>query len=112
MENYQSARKAMYLILARMYDLGMNPDIEHVQAEETKSVNTFMLGQAFIANDPVLMEKNPLENVAAIEDCYRRVLTRVPLADEMTDFMTHQSQLAFLLFLCGGTKVWFERNGL
>ena len=110
--NYQSARKSMYLILARMHDVGMNPDIKQVQTAEPMSVNTFMLGQAFISNEPDLMAKNPLENVPAIEGCYRRVLTRVPLAEEMTDFMTRQSQLAFLLFLCGGTKVWFERNTL
>ena len=88
----------------------MNPDIDGVMKEEKLSVNTFMLGQAFIGHDPSLQEKNPLENAAAIEGCYRRVLARVPLAEEVSDFMTRKSQLAFLLFLCGGTKVWFENN--
>lgn len=98
----------MYLVLARMHDMGMNPDIEKVQANEVLSVNTFMLGQAFIGNDPKLKDKNPLENVAAIEGAYRMVLDKVPLDQEILEFMTKESQIAFLLFLCGGAKVWFE----
>ena len=110
LETYKSTRKAMYLVLARMHDMGMNPNIEKTQSNEILSVNTFMLGQAFIGNDPKLKEKNPLENVAAIERAYRMVLDKVPLDQEIQDFMTNESQLAFLLFLCGGTKVWFENN--
>ncbi len=109
-ETYQATRKAMYLVLVRMHDMGMNPDIEKVQANEVLSVNTFMLGQAFVGNDPKLKEKNPLENVAAIEGAYRLVLDKVPLDQEIQDFMTNESQLGFLLFLCGGAKVWFENN--
>lgn len=109
-ETYQVTRKTMYLVLARMHDMGMNPDIEKVQANEIFSVNTFMLGQAFIGNDPKLKGKNPLENVAAIEGAYRMILEKVPLDQEILDFMTNESQLAFLLFLCGGAKVWFENN--
>jgi len=108
---YLSSRKAMYLILARMYDMGMNPDVEKAQQNEVKSVSVFMLGQTFIGNDPNLKEKNPLENVAAIEAAYHRVLDKVPLDKEVVEYMTQESQLAFLLFLCGGTKVWFENNG-
>lgn len=108
LETYKATRKAMYLVLARMHDMGMNPDIEKVQANEVLSVNTFMLGQAFIGNDPKHKDKNPLENVAAIEGAYRMVLDKVPLDQEILDFMTNESQLAFLLFLCGGAKVWFE----
>ena len=107
---YQATRKAMYLVLARMLDMGMNPDIEKAQDNEVLSVNTFMLGQAFIGNDPKLKEKNPIENVAAIEETYRTVLSKVPLDEEIVKFMTNESQLAFLLFLCGGAKVWFENN--
>lgn len=107
---YQATRKAMYLVLARMHDMGMNPDIEKVQDNEVLSVNTFMLGQAFIGNDPKLKEKNPIENVAAIEETYRTVLNKVPLDEQIVIFMTNESQLAFLLFLCGGAKVWFENN--
>lgn len=62
LETYKATRKAMYLVLARMHDMGMNPDIEKAQANEILSVNTFMLGQAFIGNDPKLKMKNPLEN--------------------------------------------------
>ena len=109
-ETYQATRKAMYLVLARMHDMGMNPDIEKAQDNEILSVNTFMLGQAFIGNDPKLKEKNPLENVATIESAYRMVLDKVPLDKEIQDFMINESQLAFLLFLCGGAKVWFENN--
>ena len=109
-ETYQATRKTMYLVLARMHDMGMNPDIEKAQANEILSVNTFMLGQAFIGNDPKLKRKNPLENVAAIEETYRTVLNKVPLDEEIVKFMTNESQLAFLLFLCGGAKVWFENN--
>ena len=108
LETYKATRKAMYLVLARMHDMGMNPDIEKVQANEALSVNTFMLGQAFIGNDPKHKDKNPLENVAAIEGAYRMVLDKVPLDQEILEFMTNESQLAFLLFLCGGAKVWFE----
>ena len=90
--------------------MGMNPDIEKAQANEVLSVNTFMLGQAFIGNDPKLKEKNPIENIAAIEEIYRTVLSKVPLDEEIVTFMTNESQLAFLLFLCGGAKVWFENN--
>ena len=100
----------MYLVLARMHDMGMNPDIEKAQNNEVLSVNTFMLGQAFIGNDPKLKEKNPIENVAAIEETYRTVLSKVPLDEEIVKFMTNESQLAFLLFLSGGAKVWFENN--
>jgi|GEM_PF-5837778 len=107
---YQATRKAMYLVLARMHDMGMNPDIEKAQDNEVLSVNTFMLGQAFIGNDPKLKEKNPIENVALIEETYRTVLSKVPLDEEIVKFMTDESQLAFLLFLCGGAKVWFENN--
>lgn len=107
---YQATRKAMYLVLARMHDMGMNPDIVKAQDNEVLSVNTFMLGQAFIGNDPKLKEKNPLENVAAIEETYRTVLNKVPLDEEIVNFMTNESQLAFLLFLCGGAKVWFDNN--
>lgn len=107
---YQATRKAMYLVLARMHDMGMKPDIEKAQDNEVLSVNTFMLGQAFIGNDPKLKEKNPLENVAAIEETYCTVLSKVPLDEEIVKFMTDESQLAFLLFLCGGAKVWFENN--
>ena len=110
LETYKATRKAMYLVLARMHDRGMNPDIEKVQDNEILSVNTLMLGQAFIGNDPKLKEKNPLENVAAIEEAYRTVLSKVPLDEEIVKFMTNDSQLAFLLFLCGGAKVWFENN--
>lgn len=109
-ETYQATRKAMYLVLARMHDMGMNPDIEKIQANEILSVNTFMLGQAFVGNDQKLKEKNPLENVAAIEDAYRMVLDKVPLDQEIQNFMSNESQLGFLLFLCGGAKVWFENN--
>ena len=59
---------------------------------------------------PKLKEKNPLENVAVIESAYHMVLDKVPLDQEILDFMTNESQLAFLLFLCGGAKVWFENN--
>ena len=90
--------------------MGMNPDISKVLDNEVLGVNIFMLGQAFIGNDPSLKEKNPLENVASIEEAYRRVLNRVPLDPEVVDYMTNESQLSFLLFLCGGTKVWFENN--
>ena len=107
---YQATRKAMYLVLARMHDMGMNPDIEKAQDNEVLSVNTFMLGQAFIGNDPKLKDKNPIENVALIEKTYRTVLSKVPLDEEIVKFMTDESQLAFLLFLCGGAKVWFENN--
>lgn len=107
---YQATRKAMYLVLARMHDMGMNPDIEKAQDNEVLSVNTFMLGQAFIGNDPKLKDKNPIENVALIEETYRTVLSKVPLDEEIVKFMTDESQLAFLLFLCGGAKVWFENN--
>lgn len=100
----------MYLVLARMHDMGMNPDIEKAQNNEVLSVNTFMLGQAFIGNDPKLKEKNPIENVAAIEETYRTVLSKVPLDEEIVKFMTNESQLTFLLFLCGGAKVWFENK--
>lgn len=62
LETYKATRKAMYLVLARMHDMGMNPDIEKAQANEILSVNTFMPGQAFIGNDPKLKMKNPLEN--------------------------------------------------
>lgn len=62
LETYKATRKAMYLVLARMHDMGMNPDIEKAQANEILSVNTFMLRQAFIGNDPKLKMKNPLEN--------------------------------------------------
>ena len=62
LETYKTTRKAMYLVLARMHDMGMNPDIEKAQANEILSVNTFMLGQSFIGNDPKLKMKNPLEN--------------------------------------------------
>lgn len=110
LETYKATRKTMYLVLARMHDMGMNPDIEKVQANEILSVNTFMLGQAFVGNDPKLKDKNPLENVAAIEGAYRMVLDKVPLDGEILDFMTKESQLGFLLFLCGGAKVWFENN--
>lgn len=110
-EIYQSSRKAMYLILARMHDMGMNPNVEKAQANEFLSVSVFMLGQAFIANDPELKKKNPLENIAAIEEAYRKVLLRVPLDQQVVDYMTNESELAFLLFLCGGAKVWFENNG-
>lgn len=110
METYRATRKAMYLVLARMRDMGMNPDIEKAQDNEILSVNTFMLGQVFIGNDPKLKEKNPLENVAAIEEAYRSVLNKVPLDEDIVEFMTNESQLAFLLFLCGGAKVWFENN--
>ena len=110
LETYQATRKAMYLVLARMHDMGMNPDIEKAQNNEVLSVNTFMLGQAFIGNDPKLKEKNPIENVAAIEETYRTVLSKVPLDEEIVKFMTNESQLAFLLFLSGGAKVWFENN--
>jgi len=110
LDTYQSARKSMYLILARMHDMGMNPNIEMIQENEVLGVNIFMLGQAFVGNDSILKEKNPLENVAAIEEAYRRVLSRVPLDLEVVDFMRNQSEIAFLLFLCGGTKVWFENN--
>ena len=107
---YQATRKAMYFVLARMHDMGMNPDIEKAQDNEVLSVNTFMLGQAFIGNDPKLKDKNPIENVALIEETYRTVLSKVPLDEEIVKFMTDESQLAFLLFLCGGAKVWFENN--
>ena len=100
----------MYLVLARMHDMGMNPDIEKAQNNEVLSVNTFMLGQAFIGNDSKLKEKNPIENVAAIEETYRTVLSKVPLDEEIVKFMTNESQLAYLLFLSGGAKVWFENN--
>ncbi len=110
LETYKATRKAMYLVLARMHDMGMNPDIKKAQDNEILSVNTFMLGQALIGNAPKLKEKNPLENVAAIEGAYRMVLDKVPLDQEIQDFMTNESQLAFLLFLCGGAKVWFENN--
>lgn len=110
LETYKATRKTMYLVLARMHDMGMNPDIEKVQANEILSVNTFMLGQAFVGKDPKLKDKNPLENVAAIEGAYRMVLDKVPLDGEILDFMTKESQLGFLLFLCGGAKVWFENN--
>lgn len=110
LDTYKATRKTMYLVLARMHDMGMNPDIEKVQANEILSVNTFMLGQAFVGNDPKLKDKNPLENVAAIEGAYRMVLDKVPLDGEILDFMTKESQLGFLLFLCGGAKVWFENN--
>lgn len=110
LETYKATRKTMYLVLARMHDMGMNPDIEKVQANEILSVNTFMLGQAFVGNDPKLKDKNPLENVAAIEGAYRMVLDKVPLDGEILDFMTKESHLGFLLFLCGGAKVWFENN--
>lgn len=110
LETYKATRKAMYLVLARMHDMGMNPDIEKAQDNEILSVSTFMLGQAFIGNDPKLKEKNPLENVAVIESAYHMVLDKVPLDQEILDFMTNESQLAFLLFLCGGAKVWFENN--
>ena len=60
LETYKATRKAMYLVLARMHDMGMNPDIEKAQANEILSVNTFILGQAFIGNDPKLKMKNPL----------------------------------------------------
>lgn len=111
-ETYLSARKAMYLILARMHDMGMNPDIEAAQAEEALSVNTFILGQTIIGSNEKLRGKNPLENLSAIETAYRVVLERLPLSQEITDFMDRQSQLAFLLFLSGGAQVWFERNTL
>ena len=62
LETYKATRKAMYLVLARMHDMGMNPDIEKAQANEILSVNTLMLGQAFIGNAPKLKMKNPLEN--------------------------------------------------
>ena len=110
LETYKATRKSMYLVLARMHDMGMNPDIEKAQDNEILSVNTFMLGQAFIGNDPKLKVKNPLENVAAIEGAYRMVLNKVPLDEDIVEFMTNESQLAFLLFLCGGAKVWFENN--
>lgn len=110
LDTYKATRKTMYLVLARMHDMGMNPDIEKVQANEILSVNTFLLGQAFVGNDPKLKDKNPLENVAAIEGAYRMVLDKVPLDGEILDFMTKESQLGFLLFLCGGAKVWFENN--
>ena len=110
LETYQATRKAMYLVLARMHDMCMNPDIEKAQNNEVLSVNTFMLGQAFIGNDSKLKEKNPIENVAAIEETYRTVLSKVPLDEEIVKFMTNESQLAFLLFLSGGAKVWFENN--
>ena len=45
LETYKATRKAMYLVL---------------------SMNTFMLGQAFIGNDPKLKMKNPLENCCNI----------------------------------------------
>ena len=112
LETYKTTRKAMYLVLARMHDMGMNPDIDKAQANEILSVNTFILGQAFIGNDPKLKMKNPLENVAAIEGTYRMVLDKVPLDQEIQGFMTNESQLAFLLFLCGGAKVWFESNNI
>ncbi len=63
LETYKATRKAMYLVLARMHDMGMNPDIEKAQDNEILSVNTFMLGQAFIGNDPKLKVKNPLDIV-------------------------------------------------
>lgn len=37
-------------------------------------------------------------------------LTKTFDDQEILDFMTNESQLAFLLFLCGGAKVWFENN--
>ena len=77
LETYKTTRKAMYLVLARMHDMGMNPDIDKAQANEILSVNTFMLGQAFIGNDPKLKMKNPLENVAAIEGAYRLSLIHI-----------------------------------
>ena len=95
-----------------MHDMGMNPDIDKAQANEILSVNTFMLGQAFIGNDQKLKMKNPLENVAAIEGAYRMVLDKIPLDQDIQGFMTNESQLAFLLFLCGGAKVWFESNNI
>lgn len=93
-----------------MHDMGMNPDIEKAQENEILSVNTFMLGQAFIGNNTKINQKNPIENVVAIEAVYRMVLDKVPLDQKIREFMTNESQLAFLLFLCGGAKVWFENN--
>lgn len=109
-DTYMSARKSMYLILARMHDMGMSPDIEKAQANEFLSVNTFMLGQAVIGNDRTLKEKNPIENISAVENAFRTVMDRLPLSKEILDFMSRDSQLAFLLFLCGGAQVWFEKN--
>lgn len=37
-------------------------------------------------------------------------LTKTFDDQEILDFMTNESQLAFLLFLCGGAKGWFENN--
>jgi len=109
-DTYMSARKSMYLILARMHDMGMNPDIDKVQSFEFVGVNTFMLGQVIIGNDQKLKEKNPLENISAIEAAFRTAMDKLPLSKEILEFMTNESQLAFLLFLCGGAQVWFERN--
>lgn len=109
-DTYMSARKSMYLILARMHDMGMNPDIEKVVSFELIGVTTFMLGQVIIGLDPKLKDKNPLENISAIEAAFRKAMDKLPLAKEALDFMTNEPQMAFLLFLCGGAQVWFERN--
>ena len=81
LETYKATRKAMYLVLARMHDMGMNPDIEKAQANEILSVNTFMLGQAFIGNDPKLKMKNPLEkgcNITTFFDTIQSFFIGIP----------------------------------
>lgn len=100
----------MYLILARMHDMGMSPDIGKVQSCEFLSVNTFMLGQAVFGNDRTLRDRNPIENITAVENTFHMVMDRLPLSEEILAFMSGESQLAFLLFLCGGAQLWFERN--